>query len=115
MVSTDITQGIETLIEQRKDILKEIEHLRVALSAEVDPTEEEADPEIVEREKTLVVLRALERKLDEIDFALRAAEEGTYGICEVCGQPIDPARLQIVPEATMCVSCKAAAERRIRR
>ncbi|RME42135.1 MAG: hypothetical protein D6791_18485, partial [Chloroflexi bacterium] len=103
MASTSITQEIDALVEQRKDILKEIEHLRLALSSEVDPTEEEADPEIVEREKTLVVLRALERKLEEIDFALRAAEKGTYGICEVCGQPIDPARLKIMPEATMCV------------
>ncbi len=115
MASTSITQEIDALVEQRKDILKEIEHLRLALSSEVDPTEEEADPEIVEREKTLVVLRALERKLEEIDFALRAAEKGTYGICEVCGQPIDPARLKIMPEATMCVQCKAATERRARR
>ncbi len=115
MASTSITQEIDALVEQRKDILKEIEHLRLALSSEVDPTEEEADPEIVEREKTLVVLRALERKLEEIDFAIRAAEKGTYGICEVCGQPIDPARLKIMPEATMCVQCKAATERRARR
>lgn len=115
MVKTSTVQEIETLVEQRKDILKDIEHLRRALSAEVDPTEEEADPEIVEREKTLAVLGALERKLDEIELALRAAEEGTYGICEVCGQPIDPARLKIMPEATMCVPCKTATERRARR
>lgn len=115
MVDTRTVQGTKALVEQRKDILKEIEHLRLALSVEVDPTEEEADPEIIEREKTLVLLRALERKLEEIDFALRAAEQGTYGICEVCGEPIDPARLRIMPEATMCVPCKSATERRNRR
>lgn len=109
------TKEIEALIEQREDTLKEIEHLRLAISAEVDPTEEEADPEIVEREKTLALLHTLERKLDEIDVALRAAKEGTYGICRVCGEPIDPARLEIMPEARMCVSCKAATERRTRR
>ncbi|MFQ5593810.1 MAG: TraR/DksA family transcriptional regulator [Anaerolineae bacterium] len=114
-MDTSTVQKVETLIGQRNDILEEIEHLRLALSAEVDPTEDEADPEIVEREKTLAVLRAFERKLDEIDLALRAAEAGAYGICEVCGQPIDPARLKIVPEATMCVRCKSATERRIRR
>lgn len=114
MVNTDV-QEVKTLIEERENIVEEIERLRLALSAEVDPTEEEADPEIVEREKTLAVLQALERKLEEIDFALRATEEGTYGICEVCGQPIDPARLRIMPEATRCVPCKSAAERRSRR
>ncbi|MFQ5341241.1 MAG: TraR/DksA family transcriptional regulator [Anaerolineae bacterium] len=115
MMNTSIAQKVETLIGQRNDVLEEIEHLRLALSAEVDPAEDEADPEIVEREKTLAVLRAFERKLDEIDLALRAAEAGSYGICEVCGQPIDPARLKIVPEATMCVRCKTATEQRIRR
>lgn len=116
MVDTvDTVRETEALVEQRKDIVKEIEHLRRAISAEVDPTEEEADPEIIEREKTLALLHTLERKLDEIDSALRAAEEGTYGICEVCGQPIDPARLEIMPEARMCVPCKAATERRTRR
>jgi len=115
VVETDTAQEIETLVHQRDDVLEKIEHLRLSLSAEVDPTEEEADPEIIEREKTLIVLHALERKLEEINFALRAAQEGTYGICEACGQPIDPARLEIMPEATMCVTCKAATERRVRR
>lgn len=110
-----MVDSIEALIEQRNEILKEIEHLQLVISTEVDPTEEEADPEIIEREKTLALLNTLERKVEEIDVALRAAREGKYGICEVCGQPIDPARLEIMPEATMCVSCKAEAERRNRR
>jgi RNA polymerase-binding protein DksA len=115
VVNTKSVQEVKNLVEQREEILKEIEHLRNVISAEVDPTEEEADPEIVEREKTLALLNTLERKLDEVEVALRAAEEGKYGICEVCGNPIDPARLEIMPEATMCVSCKAATERRTRR
>jgi len=58
-----IAQKVETLIGQRNDILEEIEHLRLALSAEVDPAEDEADPEIVEREKTLAVLELLKESL----------------------------------------------------
>lgn len=106
---------IQALVQERDNLQEKIERLKVFISTEVDPTEEEGDPEIIEREKTLAVLHSLERKLEEINAALRAAEQGTYGICEVCGQPIDPARLEIVPEATMCVTCKSAAERRPRR
>lgn len=114
MVDSDTTifEGIDALTTERQRLLGEIEHLRQTLSSEVDPTEEEADPEIVEREKALVVLRTLERKVDEIDVAIRNAERGTYGICEVCGEPIDPERLAIMPEATMCVPCKTSLERR---
>jgi DnaK suppressor protein len=114
MVDSDMTtvDGIDVLRMERRRLLSEIEHLRQTLSSEVDPTEEEADPEIVEREKALVVLRTLERKVDEVDVALRHAERGTYGICEVCGEPIDPERLAIMPEATMCVPCKSGVERR---
>lgn len=108
-------RSVEALNRERDELLREIEHLRIALSSEVDATEEEADPELVEREKTLALLQTLERKLEEVEDALRAAEQGTYGICEVCGQPIDPARLAIMPEATMCVSCKMERERRSRR
>ncbi|MBA7707673.1 RNA polymerase-binding transcription factor DksA [subsurface metagenome] len=35
-------------------------------------------------------------------------DEGTYGLCDACGQPIDPARLEALPEASLCLSCKAA-------
>lgn len=115
MTDTTNSREVQSLLNERDNITQEIERLRLIITSEVDPTEEEADPEIVEREKTLAVIYALERKLDKVSFALRAAEEGTYGICEVCGQPIDPARLRIMPGATMCVSCKAATERRRRR
>jgi DnaK suppressor protein len=49
--------------------------------------------------------------LESIDNALRQAQDGRYGICERCGEPIDPARLEVVPEATLCVRCKTATER----
>jgi DnaK suppressor protein len=39
-------------------------------------------------------------------------DDGTYGICETCGQPIGKARLQAFPRATLCVRCKQRQERR---
>jgi DnaK suppressor protein len=44
-----------------------------------------------------------EHILDEIDAALGRIESGTYGICAVCGRPIDEERLEAVPYAKLCI------------
>ena len=67
--------------------------------------------DIYEREKTLAIIQTLEKKLVSIERAMRATEEGTYGICEVCGEAIDPGRLEVVPHATTCVKCQTRMER----
>jgi RNA polymerase-binding transcription factor DksA len=102
----------ETLEAQRAEVQLEIDRLMALLEhSEVDPSEDEADPDVVERETTMALVEALEQRRSEIEAALLKVETGGYGICERCGEPIDPERLQIMPEATMCVRCKAIAER----
>jgi RNA polymerase-binding transcription factor DksA len=44
--------------------------------------------------------------------ALERLDDGTYGICESCGNPIGKLRLQAAPRATLCVPCKMKQERR---
>jgi RNA polymerase-binding transcription factor DksA len=52
-----------------------------------------------EREKDLSILEGLERDLAEIEAALQRVDDGTYGIDEVTGEPIDPERLDAFPAA----------------
>jgi RNA polymerase-binding transcription factor DksA len=52
-----------------------------------------------------------EHLLGEVERALQQIDAGTYGICVVCGRPIDEARLQAVPYATLCIDDKRAQER----
>jgi RNA polymerase-binding transcription factor DksA len=52
-----------------------------------------------EREKDLGILDDLEAELAEIEAAIERIENGTYGVDEVTGAPIDPARLEVQPEA----------------
>ena len=47
--------------------------------------------------------------------ALRSIEKGKYGICERCGKDIDPERLEVRPDATLCINCQAEVEKLIRR
>ncbi|TAL16310.1 MAG: DNA-binding protein, partial [Frankiales bacterium] len=48
----------------------------------------------------------------QVERALARLDEGTYGRCENCGNPIPKARLQAFPRATLCVACKQREERR---
>lgn len=105
---------VKKLEEEREQALEELARLREALKTEVDPDADEGDPDLVEREKVMALVQGLERKLESIEYALRQAKEGTYGVCERCGEPIDPARLEAVPEATLCVNCKSIVERQSR-
>ena len=59
-----------------------------------------------ERELDLGIVTGLRSRLDLVANALRRLDQGTYGICERCGQPIDPARLQAAPEVAFCLTCQ---------
>ena len=56
-----------------------------------------------EYEKELSIDQNATDLLRKIEHALTRLGEGSYGICEVCGQPIPVARLEALPYATLCV------------
>ena len=49
--------------------------------------------------------------LDKIDKALRKIEDGSFGVCEECGEEISVKRLEARPETTLCIRCKEDQER----
>ncbi len=56
-------------------------------------------------------IRDRERKLlSKIEAALQKIEDGTYGICDECGEQISEKRLEYRPEATLCITCKTKEE-----
>ncbi|RJO66242.1 MAG: RNA polymerase-binding protein DksA [Myxococcales bacterium] len=60
-------------------------------------------------------IRDRERKLIlKLKDALNRIEAGTYGYCEICGEPIPASRLTARPEATVCIDCKTEMEDRER-
>lgn len=55
--------------------------------------------------------RDRERKLiQKIQKAILKTEDGTYGVCEICGEEITEDRLEVRPETTLCISCKEEQE-----
>jgi DnaK suppressor protein len=57
------------------------------------------------------VRRQMKMELDRIERALRAIEEGTYGVCRDCGKALSDARLDARPDASLCVECASKRER----
>ncbi|MEM7028844.1 MAG: TraR/DksA family transcriptional regulator [Chloroflexota bacterium] len=94
----------------KRKIAGDIKRLEGQLQQEVDPDVDEADPGLSNQVITLALLENAKQKVEAIDRALSQAREGNYGVCEDCAQDIDPERLAIFPQATLCVPCKSARE-----
>ncbi|MGH3442697.1 MAG: TraR/DksA family transcriptional regulator [Nitriliruptorales bacterium] len=58
---------------------------------------------IVEREQAVTLASNAKGLMRKIDAALARMDEGAYGVCEACGEPIGDARLEAIPYATLCV------------
>jgi RNA polymerase-binding transcription factor DksA len=110
-----IARERKRLIEERNRIGGALERLRDALKVEVDVDAEEGDPDLIEREKNVALVAQLERKREAVEAALRSIEKGKYGLCERCGKEIPSERLDVKPDATLCVHCQAEVEKLIKR
>lgn len=64
-----------------------------------------------EQEFTLGLMDSERKVIAEIDYALNRIEEGSYGICEVDGEPIPKQRLDAIPWAKFCVGCASLLEK----
>ena len=100
------------LEQEQKRLTEDLEQLRVNTRPErregspFGKREEEAT-ESFELEKRLALEKRIRDQLAEIEHALLKFDKGTYGLCDSCGQPIDPARLEALPQANLCLNCKA--------
>jgi RNA polymerase-binding transcription factor len=59
--------------------------------------------EAVERLNRTAAAQSLSTSLEEVERALQKLDEGTYGVCDDCGEPIAPERLEAIPWTALCV------------
>jgi RNA polymerase-binding transcription factor DksA len=116
----DLRAVRERLLADERRIAEEIEALDERAREEQSPGEtafgsgeQLADDAAlaVEREKDQALRRGLTSVLSDIRGALSKLERGTYGRCDSCGELISPQRLRALPHASLCITCKAKAER----
>ena len=68
---------------------------------------EEEATESFELEKRMALENKIKAELGEVEHALSKFTKGTYGLCDMCRQAINPERLEALPQARLCMSCKA--------
>jgi len=102
------------LESERERLIEEFEQLKASANTTEERREgspfgkrEEEATETLELEKRLALEKRIREQLVGVEHALHKFEEGTYGLCDNCGQPIDPARLEALPQASLCMNCKA--------
>jgi DnaK suppressor protein len=107
----------KALVEERASYTRQAEELKAqadSLALEHEPGDVQFDEEggeggtsNVDREMDLILSAQARAAIADIDRALAKIDAGTYGACEQCGQPIPEARLEALPHAALCVSCKS--------
>jgi len=113
-MTTDSNLLHSRLESEQKRLIEQLEQLQASVRPAGERREgspfgkrEEEATESLELEKRLALENRVREQLADVEHALHKFEEGTYGLCESCGQPIDPARLEALPQAKLCMSCKA--------
>lgn len=114
-VTSRLLTDVARLESERQELLLELEHLQAELHSLAEPTADDVDVNAYEREKTWALVTGLQHKLESVEHALQLAKKGSYGICQSCHSEIDPARLEILPQATLCLKCQREFERQNRR
>jgi RNA polymerase-binding protein DksA len=119
-VAMDQNRVRETLNSERSRVIREISDVDEALSISLeDSTDENLYDQHMADSATPMLNREIDVSLEEnarnvlaqINRALQKLDEGTYGICDNCGQEINEERLEVVPYANLCVDCKRRLER----
>ena len=98
------------LTEEDRAVREELVDLGFGTDGKVDVTFDEgfadAAQTTTERARILSIADGLRQRRDDIHAAMSRIERGTYGTCESCGKPIAPERLEAIPAARLCISCK---------
>ena len=100
---------------RQKNLVEELEQLKTSVPLTTEERREgspfgkgeEGATESFELERRLALESHIRNQLTDVEHALHKFEEGKYGFCEECSEPVNPARLEALPEAKLCLSCKA--------
>lgn len=101
-----LTEELEAIEEH----LPEVEQVSMDTTGGYDEDLADVASDAFEREKGFAIENSVQELLNQVEEALNRMDEGTYGLCEVCGQPIHPERLRALPYARLCIECKAREE-----
>jgi len=114
LTKAEIKQVKKILDERRQEVMRNAQKT-LGEGIQLDAAELPDDMDLASSEYLQYFnlrLRGREKiYLKKIERALARIDEGTFGLCDECGEPIGLERLRVRPEATLCIRCKEAQER----
>jgi DnaK suppressor protein len=110
-VTVDVAQTRVALEDQQRSLRREIDELGADPDAdevafEADPGFSDRSHSTEERARVIATARSLRANLRDVERALAKLDDGTYGRCDRCGNPIGEERLEAIPWALLCIDCK---------
>src|SRR5436190_404875 len=114
MDQKNLTKFKKILLEEKQNVMNNSRKNLDDIKIDIDDLPDETDLAASEVSQTLAFkLRDRERLLlAKIDQALAKIDEGTFGTCEDCEEPIETRRLEARPVSTLCIACKERQEHR---
>ncbi len=112
MKKKDLTRFAERLREEKARLLNHSERKTEEMTLSTDDLADEVDLASSELNQS-VALRLRDRErllLQKIEVALAKIDSGTFGICDLCEEPIEIKRLEARPVADLCIRCKETQE-----
>lgn len=108
------------LLRRRAELLQHAEHERSEMNEQLTKNQgivnDVGDASVVDTNMDYFLALADQdrRELHEINDALARMQQGHYGICQSCENPIAPERLEKLPQARLCIDCQSSIESRSR-
>ncbi len=98
------------LEQERDELQRQLAELGFGESGglEYDPNFADSSQVTAERGEAEALATKLRETLTDVQAALGKLDEGTYGVCEGCGQQINPARLEAMPSTRYCIDCASS-------
>jgi RNA polymerase-binding protein DksA len=125
MTKQQLKQFRQVLLQERAKFAGEIKS--IAREASKNPREASGDlsaytvhmadmaADTYERELSMNIVSSEQEILYQIDDALKRLDEGAFGVCQQCNQPIAMSRLKAVPYASLCINCQRSKEQKNKR
>ena len=104
MASPDLSASRAVLDTERADLVRQLEELSAdGAAADLDENFADSAQVTAEQVENRTLAASLRDQLDDVEHALERIDAGTYGTCEVCDQPVAPARLEAMPSTRFCI------------
>jgi RNA polymerase-binding transcription factor DksA len=104
-------QRLQRLRAEQLENLQQSDRERSGELSSFDQHPGDLGTDTFEREKDLSIVEQLDAELEDVERAVRRTEDGSYGRCEVDGEPIPDERLEVLPAARFCVRHQSEVDR----